>query len=205
MNNNLEEIEVKFYLSDPGGFTPRLMTAGAVLISPRIYERDLRFDDHMGSLSAADQVLRLRMDKQAHLTFKGSGVLKSGASVRQEFEVEVSDFELTRKLLEALGYHPCLIYEKYRTTFGLLDCEVVLDEMPYGWFCEIEGKTPKTIKQVAECLGLRWDVRIVEGYIMLFQKYKEKQGLNFKDLTFANFKENMPTALDLGVSPADLP
>jgi len=204
MQAKVEEIEVKFYLTDPRGFAARLTVVGAALKTPRIYERDLRFDDAKGSLKEADQVLRLRMDKQASLTFKGSGVLKSGASARQEFEVRVSDFDTTQKLLEALGYHPYLVYEKYRTTYDLMQCEVVLDEMPYGWFCEIEGDSPKTIKQVAERLGLRWDACIVESYIMLFQKCKEKLGLVFNDLTFVNFKDITPAAQDLGVNPADL-
>ncbi|MGB8252226.1 MAG: class IV adenylate cyclase [Anaerolineaceae bacterium] len=203
MQTKAEEIEVKFYLTDPEGFVSRLTAAGAVLKTARIYERDLRFDDVKRSLKAADQVLRLRMDKHATLTYKGYGVLKSGTSARPEFEVRVSDFDTTQKILEALGYHPYLIYEKFRTTYDLMLCEVVLDEMPYGWFCEIEGNSPKMIKQVAESLELRWNARIVESYTMLFQYCKEKLALDFNDLTFTNFKDITPAAQDLGVNPAD--
>ncbi len=203
MQAKSEEIEVKFYLTDPVGFAARLTEDGAIMDKPRCYERDLRYDDRKGSLTKADQVLRLRMDDQATLTYKGSGVLKAGASSRQEIEVKVSDFDTAQKLLEALGYHLILVYEKYRTTYTYLHCAVVLDQMPYGWFCEIEGENPENIKEAARKLGLNWEARIVDSYTKLFQIYKDKRGSVFNDLTFANFKTITVTAQDLGVSPAD--
>jgi adenylate cyclase class 2 len=203
MQSRIEEIEVKFYLTRSDEFTLRLIADGATLKAARVFERDLRFDDINGSLQAADRVLRLRMDRQSSLTYKSPGRLKSGASARQEYEVKVSDFTTTRLLLEALGYHTYLIYEKYRTTYDFMKCEVVLDEMPFGWFCEIEGDSPAKIKQVAEALGLRWETRIVESYVSLFQRCKLTLGLDFGDLTFDNFKNITPSPQDFGVFPAD--
>jgi adenylate cyclase class 2 len=38
-----------------------------------------------------------------------------------------------------LGLQPRLIYEKHRDTWKLRSVEVVLDELPFGMFMEIEG------------------------------------------------------------------
>lgn len=203
MQAKTEEIEVKFYLTNPEIFLERLTDVKALLTSPRILEQDLRFDDVLGNLQLADKVLRLRMDRQASLTYKSSGVLKSGASLRQEFEVKISDFDTGQKLLEALGYHAYMTYEKYRTSYELMQCEVVLDEMPYGWFCEIEGGSPALIRRVAKRLDLNWNARIVKSYIVLFDICKKKLGLTFNDLTFSNFCGIKVAADDFGVNPGD--
>ena len=42
-------------------------------------------------------------------------------------------------ILDALAYSPTLVYEKRRATWRLGATEVVIDELPFGWFVEIEG------------------------------------------------------------------
>jgi adenylate cyclase class 2 len=203
MIGNPQENEVKFYLIDPEAFLRRLTGAGANLRRARCHETDLRFDDGNGSLCAANRVLRLRQDDQARLTYKGPGEVLGGVSSRREIEVIVSDFDTTRELLDALGYRPCLLYEKYRTIYDFLDCEVVLDEMPYGWFCEIEGQSPVSIQQVAAQLTLHWENRILDSYSVLFARCRNALVLALNDLTFSNFKGISVTPLDLGVKPGD--
>jgi adenylate cyclase class 2 len=203
MTESPQENEVKFYLRDPEGFLTRLSMAGANIKHSRCYEVDLRFDDAIASLSVAKQVLRLRQDDRARLTYKGPGEVLDGVSSRCEIEVVVSDFYLTRNLLEALGYQVCLLYEKYRTTFEFLGCEVVLDEMPYGWFCEIEGESPAAIQAAAGKLGLNWVNRILDSYSLLFSRCQEALNLGFNDLTFVNFKGISVTPQNLGVIPSD--
>jgi len=51
-------------------------------------------------------------------------------------------------VFEALGYAVYMMYEKYRTTFRLDNLEVVLDELPYGNFVEIEGLTVKAFNRL---------------------------------------------------------
>lgn len=199
-----KEIEVKFYLSHPERFADRLISAGASLKRPRCHETNLRFDNEAGNLRATRRVLRLRKDDRVTLTFKGAGETTDGVSTRQEIEVTVSDFEKTREILEAAGYQPCFSYEKYRTTYDMQLCEVVLDELPFGWFCEIEGPTPQSISQVAELLGLSWEARIVDSYAFIFSHCCETLKLTINDLTFSNFKDIVVTPGDLGVSPADV-
>ena len=55
-------------------------------------------------------------------------------------------------ILEALGYYPALVYEKRRETWRLGETEIVVDELPFGLFMEIEG-AEKSIKELKT--GLR--------------------------------------------------
>jgi len=152
-----QEIEVKFYLHDIAAFRQRLLAAGAVLTQPRVKETNLRFDTPQRDLSQKAQVLRLRQDQAAHLTFKGPGMIEGGVLARQEIEFEVSDFAAARRFLEALGYRVYTTYEKERENYTLAGVQISLDEMPFGTFTELEGPNPEAIRQLAGSLGLAWE------------------------------------------------
>ncbi len=203
MNQNDMEIEAKFYLRDLTAFRQRLETLGAVQVKARHHELNLRFDLPDGSLTRAHRVLRLRQDGRALLTYKGAGQEGTEVAVRQEVEVEVSDADACRRLLEALGYQVSMIYEKYRTTYRLGNVEIVLDEMPFGLFCEIEAPDAGTIHQLAERLHLNWQARIAMGYYTLFDQLKAASGLNIRDLTFDNFRQNPVDLSIIGITFAD--
>jgi adenylate cyclase class 2 len=42
-------------------------------------------------------------------------------------------------ILTQLGLALSLVYEKRRQTWNYRDCEIAIDELPFGWFMEIEG------------------------------------------------------------------
>lgn len=199
------ELEVKFYLVDLPALENRLRELGANQSSLRTYELNLRFDTRDGSLSRARQVLRLRQDANARITFKGASQDRADVTARQEIEFEVSDFAAARRMLEALGYQVVVSYEKYRTTYELEGVEVTLDELPYGNFCEVEGPDAESILGVANHLKLEWDKRIMDSYLALFAYLNTSHGLEIHDLTFANFDGMSFMPEDLGVHPADRP
>lgn len=198
-----QELEVKLYLNDLSGFQRHLEAVGARLAQSRVHEINLRFDTPGGDLGRTYQVLRLRQDTAARLTYKGPGEILGGVHLRREIEFTVGDFESARVLLEALGYQVSVMYEKYRTTYELDGVQVTLDEMPYGDFAEIEGPDPASIHAVAEKLGVDWEARVVESYTSLFERLREKLGLTFRDLSFANFAGMGVSPQALGVQPAD--
>lgn len=198
-----QEIEVKFYLQDLAAFRQRLLSAGAFLTQPRVKEINLRFDTPQKDLSQKAQVLRLRQDEAAHLTFKGPGALEGGVLSRQEIEFEVSDFAAARRFLEALGYRVFTTYEKIRENFTLAGVQVSLDEMPFGNFTELEGPNPDAIRKLAGSLGLAWERRIAMSYLELFAQLKARLALPFDDLTFEAFHGLVIHPEDLGVQPAD--
>jgi len=198
-----QELEVKFYVRDLPAVEARLKTLGARLEAERVFEVNLRFDTPDGRLGRASQVVRLRQDSRARLTYKGPSSNSDGAKLRTEIEFEVADFQAARAFLEALGYPVAMAYEKYRTTYVLDDAEVVLDELPYGAFVEVEGLDAETIRRVTSRLGLAWERSAPESYVSLFYGVRARLGLPFSDLTFENFAGRVIDPADLGVQPAD--
>lgn len=86
------------------------------------------------------RALRLRrVAGRAVLTYKERYGTTAAIKQQREDETEVTDASALVSILEALGYTPALVYEKRRETWQLNDVEVVLDELPFGWFIEIEG------------------------------------------------------------------
>jgi adenylate cyclase class 2 len=203
MNSEDMELEVKFYLSNRKELEEKLIVQGGQLKDPRVHEINLRFDTPDQSLLNTGRLLRLRLDKRARVTYKGLGSIESGARLRQELEFTVSDFDTARALFEALGYQVYMMYEKYRTTYTLGDLEVVLDEMPYGDFAEIEGPDGQSIQTAAQRLDLNWDTRILDSYTVLFERVRAQLGVGFRDLSFENFKGLTVTPEMLGELIAD--
>jgi len=199
-----QEIEVKFYLANPGRLRQRVIDSGAELVQARVFEQNLRFDTPEMSLRAQAQVLRLRADQAAHLTFKGPGQVREGVLERQEIEFEVSDFGAAKRLLEALGYRVYTNYEKYRETYRLGGVLVALDEMPFGCFTELEGPSAESIRASADQLGLDWSARVPTSYLELFFALKQCRNLQMDALSFDAFRGLTILPEDLGVRPADL-
>ncbi len=194
-----QELEVKFYVRDLATVEGRLMALEARLAQPRTHEINLRFDTPAGDLAKGFQVLRLRQDSAARLTYKGPAQTRDGVRVRQEIEFVVEDFDVARAFLEALGYQVSMIYEKYRTVYDFGRVHVTLDELPYGSFVEIEGPDTEHIRAVNQRLGLDWGASVAESYVMLFDRLRREMNLPFRDLAFDNFAglEITPEALNV--------
>ncbi len=207
MNN--QEIEVKFYVKDLKRVEKRLRALGARLLQPRVHETNLRFDLPDGSLRTAGKVLRLRMDTQARLTYKGASLRLDGVLSRAEFETQVENFETAQNILHALGYVVSATYEKYRTTYEWEGVHVMLDELPYGDFVEIEGSNVERLQIVSHALELDFDAAIPASYLALFEGLCQKRNLDPTRLTFEAVEKGSISAQDLGapflesVRPAD--
>jgi Adenylate cyclase, class 2 (thermophilic) len=208
----MQEIEAKFYVQDLKKIETHLQSLEARLIQPRILETNIRFDLPDKRLRSEGRVLRLRQDIEARLTYKDAGKSEQGVVNRTEIEFTVGDFEKARLFLEALGYQKLLEYEKYRTTYVLesgsklpqgQNCHIMLDELPYGNFVEIEGEDINTIHQTAKELSLDVNAAITASYSALFERVRRVKGLGFTDLTFANFEGISVLTEDLQVRPAD--
>lgn len=201
---NGQETEVKFHVRDLKKVEQRLRDIKALLIQPRIHEVNFRFDTPNNDLRKSMRVLRLRKDDKARFTFKGPSVEKEGGILsRQEIEFIVEDFDSAKQFLEAIGFKVVVFYEKFRTTYDLNDIHIMLDELPYGNFVEIEGENAEAIHKTSNLLGLNWNVMIKAGYHALFERAANKYGLDKSKLSFENLKDIHISKADLDIVEAD--
>lgn len=184
------EIECKIHVNDLEAIRTHLSKANAQIIKPRIFEQNFRYENAENGLTPNGIVLRLRQDQDSRITYKAPLDSTSNGIVRRlELETSVGDLKIMDAIFKYLGFSVYMIYEKYRTTYHLpdiADVEIVLDEMPYGNFIEIEGD-PQAIDVVLERLSLSSGNCIAESYAELFDRVRESHKLPFRDLTFENF------------------
>lgn len=188
MNTQNEEIEVKFVLDDLAAMRQRVMGMGAVLKTPRTYENNVTYDTADSRLRQGGRLLRLRRDRRNVLTYKEPLPHEDADfKVRQEFEVEVSDFAQAQAIVEKLGFATSMRYEKYRETFAYESAEIVLDELPVGTFMEIEA-TREQIRSITAALGLDFATRLRGSYGDILEAVCATYDLPLSDLTFDNFR-----------------
>ncbi|MCC6261350.1 MAG: class IV adenylate cyclase [Anaerolineales bacterium] len=200
---NGQEIESKFYVSNLKKIKAKLTGLGAILIQPRVHEANLRFDTPKQDLRKTGRVLRLRQDETAKMTYKGASKAVKGVAHRKEIEFEIANFAAGKELIEALGYELILFYEKYRTTYELNKTQIMLDELPYGNFVEIEGRNIKSIQKTAGILGLDFSKAVTASYPALFERVAKGMRIDTRALSFKAFKSKKPNAEKLGVEKAD--
>jgi adenylate cyclase class 2 len=93
-----------------------------------------------GVLDAKNAVLRVRrIGAKAVLTYKQRTENLSDFKHQIEYETLTENADELEKIIENLGFYKKLIYEKRRKTWRFKEVEIVLDELPFGLFMEIEG------------------------------------------------------------------
>jgi adenylate cyclase class 2 len=187
------EIEAKMRVKSLDAVREKLKQTGATQKS-RVVEVNTFFDTEDRSLLAADQGLRLRVNRPVDggdasyiITFKGPrlhGQLKS----RDETELVVASDRDAISLLQCLGFSRVRSFEKRRESWSLQDCKVELDELPnLGSFVEVEGPSDEVVMKVRDLLGLSNEPIVRASYIALLTTYLQEKGLQAqREIVFAN-------------------
>jgi adenylate cyclase class 2 len=129
-----------------------------------------------GVLNEKNAVLRVRkIGARTILTYKQR--IQNEYAVKQqiEHETEIGDAEEIENIIESLGFVRSLVYEKRRRAWKFREVEIVLDELPFGLFMEIEG----SIAAIAEAeMFLEAEALAVEHetYPRLTAKNGERNG-----------------------------
>lgn len=134
------EVEKKYRLSEAerARVLARLAELGAEFYGEEFEENTLYAG---GIINQKNCVLRLRrVGGRAILTFKERFPSDSAIKRQREDETEVFNADAMADILDGLGYKPKLVYEKRRQTWRIHQTEVVVDELPFGFFMEIEGE-----------------------------------------------------------------
>jgi predicted adenylyl cyclase CyaB len=108
-----------------------------------------------GRLNFGSCALRLRRvngNERAYLTFKRRLPGKSPIKHQEEHQVTVADPDGMDWILNSLEFRPALVYEKRRARWKVGQAKVVIDELSFGLFMEIEASV-KEIKRVERLIG----------------------------------------------------
>ena len=155
------ETEIKILEIDRKEVEAKLLSIGA----KKIFDDEIcaiYYDSAYDAIKKTRSVFRLRKEgARAVLTYK-KPVADTRAKVKEEKEVEVSDFLTMKAILESAGFSSWLEMRKHRTTYELGDVHFEIDkyhdEFEYiPEFLEIEGKDVETVYRHAKILGFGKD------------------------------------------------
>ena len=183
-----QEVEVKIMVADLKALEKKLRGSGFRCETASTHEVNTLYDLPGQKLRRKGELLRLRCygDKWK-LTHKAKG--KAGRhKSRAELETAVDNGKAMDALLQALGYVPSFVYEKFRAEWSDGEGNVVLDHTPLGDIVEIEGKS-RWIDCTARALGIASKQYITKSYPELFFEWKRRTKCAAKNMTFRECKK----------------
>jgi adenylate cyclase class 2 len=133
------ETEKKYHLGAKrlDEITQRLIELGAEF-EKEVFE--VNYQHRGGEMDERGATLRLRkIGDFTVLTYKEKLRIENGTKHKIEHETIVSDVDATEAIIERLGYRLTAVYEKRRKYWHWGEVEIVLDELPFGLYMEIEG------------------------------------------------------------------
>jgi len=181
MHTNSHEVEIKFKIDNPNFIRKILKRKGMHFIG-KAFEKTFRFDTTDKNLEQRGQFLRVRTGFKNVITFKRK-IKNEEFKEREEVELEISDAEKMKMILENLGFTKILIMEKYREKWRSDDIEIVIDRLPMGMFIEIEGEE-KVIKETVKTLGFDFKDRITGTYWDLWREFSKKENIKNENIIF---------------------
>ncbi|NOR85826.1 class IV adenylate cyclase [archaeon] len=176
MTETTKEIEIKIEINDFKTIKKQLKTIGAKN-KGLFFEKNIIFDKN-NTFKKNDCLLRIRSDKKTTMCYKGPREKSDTMQIREEIEFEISNLKKAILFIERLGFKQTKIYEKKRETWQYKNTEIVLDELPFGKYIEIEG-LEQDIKKTANLLGFKKEKYLTKTYFEL----AEEKGYT-KDIIF---------------------
>lgn len=157
----MKEIEVKVIGIDQSKVVEKLNSIGAKkTFDGIVHTVFFDFPDHR--IKNAKDLFRLRkVGNSSFITFK-KFVPNKSVKIRNEYEIEVSDFSTAEIILKGIGCVPELSVKKRRVSYKLDDVHFELDkhldDYDYiPWFLEIETKDEKTLSEYIHKFGFSKD------------------------------------------------
>lgn len=176
------EIEKKYRLTDDrrAAIEADLREAGAEYIG-RDHEENTIYSSE--TLREKGGVVRIRRtETTSKLTFKKRIENESDVKHQIEHETEIGDPGEVNAILNELGLSPVLVYEKRRDTWKFRSVEVVIDELPFGLYMEIEGSLT-SIKEAEMLL----DIEDLETEPKTYPRLTMKFGTDVDGVVAARF------------------
>ncbi len=177
------EQEIKIKIENPLELISKLIVLKAEKIG-QSFQRTTRMDTPNMDLEKNGTFLRVRSGHKNSVTLKKKLKEKNKEIFeREEIETEVKDIDKLADIFSNLGFTKRLILEKYRIDFKYKDLNISIDELPFGFYVELEGKSER-IFEIAKELSLDVANKITVTYWDLFEEYKKKNNLQGEDIIF---------------------
>ena len=154
------EVELKSVVDDVDAARRRIETRGATLhFAGRLEDR--RYDRPRRTLSVRDQVLRVRVYRDAagaaaksSLDWKGPTSFTSGYKERDEVSTSIGDADTLALMLERLGFVVTMMIDRTIWQYELHNAIVRFERYPrMDDLVEVEG-APDEIERAVEALGI---------------------------------------------------
>jgi len=136
------------------------------------HEENVIFHLKTGEGRGSRKQLRLRTyggRSDAVLTCKGPAEKDALYKSRDELEVQVSNADSVRELLQHLGFRVRVEYRKRREQWCFAGTVVALDSLEFGDYLEVEG-AEEDILTTLSCLGLARRRHVRPGYARLARR-----------------------------------
>lgn len=175
----MKEIEVKILEVNRKEVEDKLISLGA----KKVFDDEMHaiiFDFPDRPMKKNNELIRLRKEgKETTLTFK-KPIPHEEIKVKEEFEVKVSDFEETKKILESLGLTTWFDVKKTRVSYVLDDSHFEFDKYleDYNFipeFLEIEVKNEEDLYKQVEMLGFNKEDCVPWVFPELIDYYQKKK------------------------------
>ena len=162
------EIEIKFKIKKIDDVRKKLLDLGGIFKKPYKQTTYGFFSDN----SIEKGIFPRIRDEHGKivLTVKVRSQKKTNYFERKEYSVKISNVEEGVDIMKSLGYNQIRVFKKVREEWGFKDVEVVLDELYFGVYIEIEGQKEK-IEEMVKKLGFENKERITKAYLGLEDDY----------------------------------
>ena len=164
----VNEIEIKFKIEKKDDVRKKLLDLGG--ISKKPYKQTTY--GFFSNDSIAKGIFPRIRDEHGKivLTVKVRSQKKTNYFERKEYSVEISNAEEGVDIMKSLGYGQIRVFKKVREEWDFKDVDVVLDELYFGIYMEIEGSKEK-IEEMVKKLGFEDKERITKAYLGLEDDY----------------------------------
>ena len=173
----MKEIEVKVLGINQSKVVEKLNSIGAKkTFDGLVFTEFFDFPDHR--IKNAKDLLRLRkFGDSSYITYK-KYVPNKNVKIRNEYEIEISDFSTAEAILKGIGCIAELSVKKQRISYELdgvhFELDKHLDEFDYiPWFLEIEAKDQKTISNCVSEFGFSKDQIKSWSFFEISEFYKK--------------------------------
>lgn len=186
------EFEAKFYPVNKEEYRKRLLSIGAKLTIPERKMIRIVADKRANPEVAKNGYIRVRDEGNiVRLSLKITAGENGQLSDQKEIDVEVSDFEKTKRIIEATGVVFNRRQENLREEWEYKGAQITLDTWPgLDTYSEIEASSEEMVKEIADDLGFDWDKKMIipaaDVYVKVYKMGIDEVLEKISNITFEN-------------------